>query len=251
MTASGGGYLRSVSLPASADVDWASYPYTVPAVQALRDSELRFADGVTFLVGENATGKSTLVEALAVATGLNPEGGSRSFRFSTRGSESELGHRLRLRRSVRKPRTDYFLRAESFYTLATEIDALGADTDPRFAAAYGGGSLHEQSHGEAFLALLGHRFGPNGFYLLDEPEAALSVRSTFAVLARIHDLCRQGCQFVIATHSPVLLALPGATILSADDGLRPVSYDEAAPVELTRRFLADPRSILDRLLAPE
>lgn len=237
-------FLRSVRL--EADAPRAGYPWQLPAVRVLADPGGLVLDRpVTFLVGENGSGKSTLVEGLAVATGFNAEGGSRSFRFSTRASESELGRQLVVTRAPARPRTGFFLRAESFYNVASEIERLGAGLLP----AYGGVSLHERSHGESFLDVVTHRFGPRGLYLLDEPEAALSVRGTMALLTRLHDLVEQGCQFVVATHSPILLALPGAEILQLDDdGARTVQYDEALPVELTRRFLDDPGRSLRHLL---
>lgn len=241
----GAGFLRSVSLRPDATQDWTRYPFTLAAVRALRGgAALGFEPGVTFLVGENGSGKSTLIEAIASAVGFNLEGGSRSFRFSTRSAESELSRHLLLRRSPRRPRDGFFLRAESFYNVATEIEQLGLDQH----AAYGGTSPHERSHGESFLDLATHRFGPGGLYVLDEPESALSVRGTMALLTRIHDLVELECQFVVATHSPILLALPGATILQLDDdGVHPVTYADALPVDLTRRFLADPDSYLRHL----
>jgi predicted ATPase len=237
-------FLRWVEL--DPDTPTAGYPYALPVVAALRAAgRLRLAPGVTFLTGDNGTGKSTLVEAVAVAAGFNPEGGSANVRFSTRATESSLGRYLRLVRAPGKPRTGYFLRAESFYNVASEIDRLG-DT-VRF---YGGRSLHERSHGESFLDLVTHRFGPDGLYVLDEPEAALSVPGCLALVARLHDLVRAGSQFVVATHSPVLLAVPGATILriGADGTITEVTFDEADPVALTRSFLADPHRFLRHLL---
>jgi predicted ATPase len=228
------------------DAPTAGYPWQLPAVRALGNSDgLLLDQPVTFLIGENGSGKSTLIEALAVASGFNPEGGSRSFRFSTRSSESELGQHLIVSRAPSTPKTGFFLRAESFYNVASEIERLG----PGLLAAYGGTSLHERSHGESFLDVATHRFGPRGLYLLDEPEAALSVRGAMALLTRLHDLAHQGCQVIVATHSPILLALPGSSIQQLDDdGLRTVTYDEAAPVELTRRFLANPDRSLRQLL---
>ncbi len=204
--------------------------------------------GVTFLVGENGSGKSTLVEGIAVAMGFNAEGGSRSFRFATRASESSLGQALRIGRAPGRERTSYFLRAESYYNVATEIERL--DRIQPLLPAYGGTTAHERSHGESFLDLLVHRFGPGGLYLLDEPEAALSTRGCLSALARIDDLVGQGSQFVIATHSPILLAAPGARILEiGDDGtLTPTAYDDALPVRATRRFLADPAGAVRDLL---
>lgn len=209
---------------------------------------------MTFLVGDNGTGKSTLVEALAVAAGFNPEGGSRSIRFATRATESCLGEHLVLRWGAVKPRTGFFLRAESFYNVASEIERLDADPgSPPLLPAYGGVSLHERSHGESFLDLVSHRFGPGGLYLLDEPEAALSPRGCLALLARIGDLVGQDCQFVVATHSPILLAAPGARILQidADGQVEQVGYDQAEPVTLTRQFLADPDRFLHHLFSDE
>lgn len=239
------GFVRAVWLAPDEDMDRDRYPFSLPVVRALeREPGLELDPGVTFLIGENGSGKSTLLEAIAVATGFNAEGGSRNFRFSTRPTEYELGRSLRLRRSPRKPRTGFFLRAESYYNVATEIERLD------LAKAYGG-SPHERSHGESFLDLAVHRFGRDGLYLLDEPEAALSVRGAMALLARMHELADQGCQFVVATHSPILLALPGATIVQLDEtGPRRVPYDEAEPVDLTRTFLTDPDRLLRILLKP-
>ncbi len=237
-----GWFLRQVRIEPGADNG--RYPFTLPAVSRLsRVGGLELPAGVTFLVGENGSGKSTIVEAVAVAAGINPEGGSQNFRFASRSSESTLGERLVLRWGPRKPRTRFFLRAESYYNVATEIERLDEDPgSPPLLPAYGGVSPHERSHGESFLDLVVHRFGRDGLYLLDEPEAALSVRGCLALLARLADLTAQGCQLLIATHSPVLLALPGATILEVgDDGdLRRTEYDDALPVRLTRDFLAHP-----------
>ncbi|MBV9140980.1 MAG: AAA family ATPase [Pseudonocardiales bacterium] len=230
------------------------YPFGVPAVAALRDrGGLDLDPGVTVLCGDNGTGKSTLVEALAVAAGFNPEGGSKNFRFATRASESDLGQHLRLTWAPRKPRTGFFLRAESFYNVATEVENL-EEVDPGLiASSYGGRSPHERSHGESFLALAVHRFGPNGLYLLDEPESALSVHGCVALLARMHDLVAAGSQFILATHSPILLAYPGATIyqISREATLERVDYDDTEAVRLHRDFLADPGRYLYHLFAEE
>ncbi len=237
-------YLHRARLDAAAPVH--GHPYDLPVVawMAARGG-LTLPPGVTFLVGENGSGKSTIVEALAVAAGFNPEGGSQNFRFATRASESSLGDHTVLTWGPRKPRTGFFLRAESYYNVASEIERLGD------LSSYGGVVPHERSHGESFVDLLVHRFGPHGLYLLDEPEAALSVRGCLAVLARLADLVAQDCQVVVATHSPVLLALPGATIYEIDDdgAIARVDYDDALPVRLTRSFLADPAGMLRHLLA--
>jgi predicted ATPase len=229
------------------------YPFDLPVVRAFRDAGgLALDRPVTFLVGHNGSGKSTLVEGLAVALGMNPEGGSANFRFATADAHSTLGESLALRRGRRKPRSTYFLRAESFFNVVSEIDRLDREggAGRPIIDGYGGVSLHARSHGESFLDLLTHRLRPDGLYLLDEPEAALSPQGAMAALARIHQLARAGAQFVIATHSPILLAVPDARILEiSDDGRwEPVEYDDAMPVALTRSFLADPPRYLAELL---
>jgi len=246
-----GGFVQRVRVEPSSDTR--RYPYTLPAVKALIGGGLDLDAGVTFLVGENGSGKSTLVEAMAVACGFNAEGGSQNFRFATRATESSLGDELVLSWSGRKPRTGFFLRAESYYNVATEIERLDRAGGPSLLPSYGGVSPHERSHGESFVDLVSHRFGPEGLYFLDEPEAALSVRGCLAVLARLADLSRQGCQFVVATHSPVLLALPEASIFEIDeDGtIARTAYDEALPVRLMREFLARPETYLRHLLAED
>ncbi|EHN10690.1 ABC transporter ATP-binding protein [Patulibacter medicamentivorans] len=245
--------VRTVRLPDGAGDDLLGYAAAVPAVQALRGDGLDLHPEVTFLVGENGSGKSTLVEAIAVAAGLNPEGGSSQMRMSTRVSHAPLGDHLQLVRGGRRPRTDFFLRAESVFTVATELDRIAEEPYAGdVLGPYGGVSLHELSHGESFLAIAGNRFGGDGFYVLDEPEAALSAQNQLTLLRRIHQLVREGSQFVIATHSPLLLAYPGARILGCDeDGLRELAYDDAPAVALTRSFLAAPERFVDRLLADD
>lgn len=243
----GAGMVREVRLPEDVPDAALGHAAGVPAVAALR-AGLTLDPRVTFLTGENGSGKSTIAEAVAVACGLNAEGGGRHSRLSTRDSRSPVGDLLTVVRGTRTPRTDFFLRAESVFTLATRLDEL-REEDARALDPYGGRSLHEQSHGESFLAILLHRFGPGGFYVLDEPEAALSPQNVLTLLRRMHGLADEGSQFVVATHSPILLAFPGATILQCDaDGLREVAYADAAPVAFTRRFLDEPESILAELL---
>jgi predicted ATPase len=246
------GFIRDVRLDAKGGQK--EYPFGLPVVTWLASSgPLEFSPGATFIVGENGSGKSTLVEAIAVACGFIAEGGSRSFRFATRASESSLWDHMVIGWGLKKPRTGFFLRAESYYTVATEIERLDKIGGVPLLASYGGVSPHERSHGESFLDLITYRFGPNGLYFLDEPEAALSVRGCMAARARVADLVAEGAQFVIATHSPILLALPGAAILQIDnDGsIAEVSYDDALPVALTRDFLAAPDRFLRHLLSEE
>ncbi len=237
------GFLMGATLLRDTVPSFAEYPFNLPAIRRLETLDLH--PKVTFLVGENGSGKSTLLEALALLAGFNAEGGSRNFNFATRASHSPLAKHLRPIRSHRRPRTGFFLRAESFFNVATEIERL----DPILLEAYGGTSLHEQSHGESFLALLLNRFGPEGLYLLDEPEAALSPARQFTALARIHELVTQGSQFVVATHSPILMAYPHATILHVSEaGLTPAAYEDTDHVRLTRQFLNNPGAILRELL---
>jgi predicted ATPase len=249
----GGGFVQRIRL--LPDSDTGRYPFTLPVVRHLAQvGGLDLDPGVTFLVGDNGTGKSTLVEGFAVAAGFNAEGGSQSFRFATRATESSLGDQLVLRWGIRKPRTGFFLRAESYYNVASEIERLDRDPgSPPLLPAYGGISPHERSHGQSFLDLVTHRFGPGGLYVLDEPEAALSPRGCMALVARIVELVTQGSQFVVATHSPILLAVPGARILQIDGNgeIEQVGYDDAEPVALTRGFLASPDRFLRYLLTEE
>lgn len=224
----------------------AAYPWSLPAVRAL-EATVALHPRVTFLVGANGSGKSTVLEAMAIAAGLNPEGGSSHFVHATRESHSPLGDALTLVRGAARPRTDFFLRAESVFTVATYLEGLPRSAgDP--LAPYGGRSLHEQSHGESFLAIALHRLGPRGLYFLDEPEAALSFEGQLALLLRMHELAGQGAQWIVATHSPVLVAYPDARILLADDGLAEIPYDDVPAVRDLRRFLADPRRQVALLL---
>ncbi|WP_028067019.1 AAA family ATPase [Solirubrobacter soli] len=226
------------------------WPWTIPALAGFE--ELPLNPAVTFLVGENGSGKSTLVEGIAVAAGFAPEGGSLGFGARTRDETPPLGDALVLVRGARRPRTGFFLRAESFFNVATRIDELDEDPPPRgqdrLIDAYGGVSLHERSHGESFLALAMHRFGPNGLYVLDEPEAALSPQGLLTLLRRMHELVVEGSQFMIATHSPVLLAYPGALIYElGEDGPAPTAYEDTDHFQLTRAFLDAPDRFLRRL----
>lgn len=219
-----------------ADAWWAR----IPAVRTLLDEGLDLPAGVTFLVGGNGSGKSTLIEALAEAYGLNPEGGSRNARHRTRRTESPLGGVLRLVRSAGRRSDAYFLRAETAHGLYTYLEELGGSPD---------WDLHERSHGEGFLTLLERKFVRPGFYLLDEPEAALSFTSTLNLMSHLAALTEAGAQIVVATHSPVLTALPGATVLElGEHGIRTTTWTELAVVDHVRAFLDRPDRYLHHLL---
>ena len=225
------------------------YPFSLDAVRTLETIELH--PRVTFIIGENGSGKSTLLEAIAVAMGFNAEGGTANFNFGTRHTHSELYRYLRVARGIKRPKDGFFLRAESFYNVATAIDVM--DEEPAFGPpikdSYGGVSLHEQSHGESFLALMMKRFGGNGLYILDEPEAALSPQRQLAVLSRIHDLVNDGSQFIIATHSPILMAYPDATIYNCGPGgLAQIDYEDTEHYLVTRDFLMNRDRMLSILL---
>jgi len=226
------------------------YSFSLASVRHLRQLPLHPA--VTFLIGENGTDKSTLLEAIAVAWGFNAEGGSRSHGFDTRRSHSSLCEYLRLSRGVKRARDGYFLRAESFFNVAAEIEKLDEDFDniPRIADAYGSRALHEQSHGESFLSLLVERFFGNGLYILDEPEAALSPNRQMAALTRIHELVAQGSQFLIATHSPIIMAYPNARIYELTaDGIGQVNYTDTEHYTVTKSFLNSHERMLEMLLS--
>lgn len=228
------------------DPDWDGrrYPFSLPAVCSV--DRIRFHPKVTFFVGENGSGKSTLIEALAIAWGFNAEGGTKNFNFSSHASHSELHRFVRPVRSARKARDGFFLRAESFYNAATYINKVGANL------SYGGQDLHRQSHGEAFFTLFDNRFRGNGLYILDEPEAALSPTRQMSFLARMHELVLDNSQFIIATHSPIILGYPDADIFQVSKyGLEKVEYEDTEHVKVARQFLNNRSAMLDILLSDE
>jgi predicted ATPase len=229
-----------------------TYPYAIAAIRNLHN--LSFHPRVTFFVGENGAGKSTLLEAVALAEGFNAEGGSRRHAmFKTRDShDDELWKRIELNRGggKRLARSDsYFVRAESFYNLASYLDEVGTNAAGLFSHAT---SYHQQSHGEAFMNLMTARFGGNGLYLLDEPEAALSPQRQLSFLAALHGLVQRGSQFIIATHSPIVLAYPDATIYHfSENGIAPIEYEQTEHYKVTRAFLLRRELMLKELFAEE
>ena len=239
-------YLNAIERTGGSFAGADAYLEGIPAIAGLGLLELR--QPVTFLVGENGSGKSTLLEAAALALGFNPEGGSRNFSFSTRDTHSGLYNYLRLHRGPYRPKDGFFLRAESFYNTATEVERLadsGLSSPSDFLQCYGGRSLHHQSHGESFLSLVHSRFRGQGIYLLDEPEAALSPARQLTLLAEIHRLVEDGSQLLIATHSPILMAYPKGEILLLGDGpIHPVDYRETEHYQITKDFLDHPERML-------
>ena len=227
-------------------IDWdkieaGSYLRNIESIAGVDD--LLFHKPITFFVGENGSGKSTMLEAIAVAYGFNPEGGTKNYSFSTYDSHSELCNAMRLIRGYNKPGWGYFLRAESFYNVASAEDeySRGPGGRPQH--------FHEKSHGESFLAMAQSNFKGNGVYLLDEPEAALSPQRQLTLLLEIVGCAQDNSQFIIVTHSPILLGIPGAEILSFDEGrIQPVSYEETDSYQVTEMFINNREQILKRLL---
>lgn len=236
-------FIRSVNLKRDEVPSFKRYPFDLPCIAGLTRLELHPA--VTFFVGENGSGKSTLLEAIAVKHGFNAEGGSKNFNFSTRPTHSELHDYLFIERGVARATDGYFLRAESFYNVASQVDELGV-------GGYGGKSLHAQSHGEAFLALVTNRFQGEGVYLLDEPEAALSPLRQMSVLSYLHRLVYHHSQLIIATHSPILLAYPQAWIYQfSESGIARVNYTDTEHYRVTKDFLNRHERMTHILLADE
>ena len=226
-----------------------AYYAALPVISKIRrDGGLELTKPITFFVGEHGTGKSTLIEAIAVAAGFNPEGGTRNYAFRTADSYSSLHNHIRLVRGIRRHTDGYFLRAESFYNAASYLDTL----DPDVLLSYGGRSLHEMSHGESFLALVENRFSEDGLFILDEPEAALSPRRILRLMVSVHSLAERGAQFIISTHSPLLVTLPDADILQfSDRGFERAAFEETDSFRITKDFVMNPDRMLRVLFGEE
>lgn len=239
-------YLQRIWPEFGNDVDMSEFPFNVPAVRDLQ--QIEFHADVTFFVGENGSGKSTILEAIALALGFGVEGGPMSIQLlDTLGERSALARHIRTSRSFKRPKYGYFMRAESFFNVATYMDKeIGASW------SYGVPALHARSHGEAFMSVLLNKFRSDGLYLLDEPEAALSPNRQLAALRAIDQLVQQCSQFIIVTHSPILLAYPNARILAFDGtGISEIAYEDTEHFAVTRDFLNHYPRRLEQLLAPD
>lgn len=244
------GYIKTVQLDVPKNVT-TDYPFNIPSLQHFKKIDIH--PKVTYLIGENGMGKSTLLEAIAINLGFNAEGGSKNFNFETRASHSNLHDYLKISKGVQKMRDGFFLRSESFYNLATEIDCRDAETETNLGRpiidSYGGKSLHKLSHGESFWALFMNRFTGSGLYILDEPESALSAMRQMAMLTQMDKLINKRSQFIISTHSPILLAYPDATIYQmTPEGIDKVMYEDSDIYRLYKTFLDNPEQMTSILL---
>jgi len=236
-------YIRAIELERERIPSFFEYPFNLPAIEKLYS--LSFHPHVTFLIGENGSGKSTILEAIAVAYGFNAEGGTKNFNFSSKATHSNLNNYIKVVKGTSKPRAGFFLRAESFYNLATNIDELDLEFSfgPPLIDSYGGRSLHEQSHGESFFAVFQNQFKGKGIYILDEPEAALSPSRQMSMLTRMHELVRDGSQFIIATHSPIIMAYPHACVYQINEGFEQVKYEDTEHYQVMRSFINNKEKI--------
>ena len=246
--------LKKLTLLSERVDDWEAYPFTVSAIRKLR--EIVFRSRICFFAGENGSGKSTLLEAIAAQYGFGREGGNRNFQNDTTESNHSIDPLVKALRLAFDKRTGagFFLRAESFFNTASHIDQLDKEPGwgPPITAFYGGRSLHTRSHGETFFTVLDLKFRRNGLFLLDEPEAALSPQRQLSFLVLIHNVLRQfkDAQFVISTHSPVLLAYPNAQIFSFDEGtVHEIDYEQTGSFQVVHHFLNHREQSLEELFA--
>jgi len=237
-------FITKISLDREIIPSFDKYPFNIDVIKSFK--ELKITSPVTFLVGDNGIGKSTFIEAIAVAIGLNPEGGSQNFKFSTKDTHSILSNYLTISH-FNIPKTKFFLRAESFYNVASEIVRISEEGGQGPLYDSYGGNLHECSHGESFIKLVQNRFSENGLYILDEPEAALSPQRQMSLLCLIDDLIRKGSQFIIATHSPILISYRNGEILDLNDNFEKIKYEDTDIYKIYKMYLDNPYGMQERL----
>ena len=237
-------FITKISLDRENIISFDKYPFNIDVIKEFR--ELKLTSPVTFLVGENGIGKSTFIEAVAGSIGLNPEGGSQNFNFSTKDTHSILSNYLTVSH-FNIPRTKFFLRAESFYNVASEIVRISEEGGQGPLYDYYGGNLHECSHGESFIKLVQNRFSENGLYILDEPEAALSPQRQMSLLCLIDDLVKNGSQFIIATHSPILISYRNSEIIDLNDNFKKIKYEDTDVYKIYKMYLDNPYGMQEKL----
>ncbi len=241
-------YIRAVNLKSEQISSYDPFPLNLPVIRNFR--EISFHPSITYIIGENGMGKSTLLEGIAIALGFNPEGGSLNFNFSSYDSHSNLDEYLQIVKGVNRAKDSFFFRAETFYNIATNIEELDKEpsSGPKIIDSYGGKSLHKQSHGESFFEAFMERFQGNGLYILDEPEAALSPLRQMSMLARINELVNQGSQFIISTHSPVIMAYPNAKIIQlTENGMSESKLEETNHYSIMKQFFENKDRLLHHL----
>ncbi|WP_085993970.1 AAA family ATPase [Oceanobacillus senegalensis] len=241
-------YIRAVRLKREQISSFDTFPFHLPVIRNFK--EIQFHPNITYIIGENGMGKSTLLEGIAIEFGFNPEGGTLNFNFATYDTHSNLDQYLRLVKGINRARDHFFFRAETFYNVATNIEEMDQvlSYGGKVIDSYGGKSLHEQSHGESFFATFTKRFQGNGLYILDEPEAALSPLRQLSMLSRINELIHQGSQFIISTHSPIIMAHPDANIIElTENGMQEVRLEDTHHYSIMKQFFEDKDRLLHHL----